>query len=240
MIVVDSAVGSKELAPIIRGLGVPCEVMPLSYGDAAFTGNGPDGEITIGIERKALHDMLSCIEDSRYSAHQRVGMKKMYQVSVLIIEGYWKPREDGLLMESRNGVDWWPCRPGGKPQMYSNLRRYLISIRYSGVSVMFTRNLHHTAYDICEEYHYHQKKWDKHTSLREIQKLNIPQLSGKPSLARKWADCIDGVGVVLGEAADRQFRRKAIKLATAEESDWVACGASPKKALDIVRQIHGI
>ena len=239
MVVVSSAVGSKELAPLIRAVGVPCDVAPLAFGDVAFTGNGPDGEISIGIERKTLHDMLSCIEDSRYASHQRLGMKSMYDVSVLIIEGFWKPREDGVLMESKDSIHYWPCRPHGLTVMYSKLRRYLISIRYTGVSVMITRNMAHTAYDICEEYHYHQKKWDKHTSLKEIQKLAIPQLSGKPSLARKWANDIDGVGVVLGEQADMHFRRKAIRLATSDEEDWIACGAGVGKARSIIRQING-
>jgi hypothetical protein len=165
-------------------------------------------------------------------------MKQMYQVSNLIIEGMWKPREDGFMMESRDGCNWWVCRPSGKPVLYSKLSRYLISVRYTGVAVKFTRDLNHTAYEICEEYHYHQKSWDKHTSLKNIQKLAIPQLTGKPSLARKWAASIDGVGQVLGEEADRQFRQSAIRLATAEEEDWIKCGASVAKARNIVSQIH--
>lgn len=239
MILVDTSTGSKELLPIIRGMGVCCEKVPLSYADACFEGNGPEGTISVGIERKTLHDMLSCIEDARYVSHQRIGMKKMYQVSILIIEGYWKPREDGMLMESKDGCTWWVCRPHGKPVMYSKLRRYLISIRYSGVAVNFTRNLQHTAYDICEEWHYHQKSWNKHTSLKEIQKLAIPQLNNKPSLTRMWAEDLKGCGRVLGESAEHYFR-KPIILATADEEAWVAAGATAKEAMSIVRQIHGL
>lgn len=238
MILVDTSVGSKELMPIIRGMGVMCEKVPLSYADACFEGKGPDGTISVGIERKTLHDMLSCIEDSRYVSHQRIGMQNMYQVSLLIIEGYWRPNEKGFLMESRDGVSWWVCRPRGKPVMYATLRRYLISIRYSGVGVIFTRDMKHTAHDICEEFHYHQKDWDKHTSLRQIQKMAIPQLGGKPSLTLKWANALTGSGIVLSENAERIFKNP-ITLANADELGWLMVGASPTKAKAIVKEIAG-
>lgn len=238
MILVDAATGSKELQPLIRGMGVVCDKVALSYADACFEGNGPNGHISVGVERKTLHDMLNCIDDSRYVSHQRIGMKNMYDVSILIIEGYWKPHENGMLMESRDGQSWWVCRPHGKPVMYSKLRRYLISVRYSGVAVNFTRNIWHTAYDICEEFNYHQKPWNKHTSLKEIQKLAIPQLNAKPSLVHRWANALEGSGIVLNEGAVRRFK-KPIQLANADETEWIEAGASVAKAQSIVRQIHG-
>lgn len=248
MILVDIPKGPKDspqyknqaaLRTYIRSMGVECDSVPLEYGDAVFEGNGPDGTMAIGIERKSLHDMLSCIEDSRYVSHQRIGMKKLYAVNVLIIEGYWRPKENGMLMESRDGCTWWPCKPHGRQVMYGTLRRYLISIRHSGVSVNFTQNLWHTAYDICEEYHYHQKAWDKHTSLMEIHKLAIPQMSGKASLTRQWAAACEGVGVKMSQEAEQLFRRP-IKLATADEAAWLRIpGMGVKKAQQIVKEIHG-
>lgn len=250
MIVCDIPRGGKNtpqyqnqaaLCSLIRGMGVMCEPTPLDAGDACFEGNGPDGTIAVGVERKALHDMLGCIEDAHYAGKQRLGMKKLYQVNFLVVEGLWRSHEDGRLMESKDGCTWWPCKPNGRGVMYSKLRRYLISMTYSGVIVLFTRDLKHTAQDICELWHYHQKAWNKHTSLREIPKAAIPQLNGSPSLARKWADAIDGIGVKMGEDADRLFSRKAIRLATADESDWLKLDRmSVSKAQGIVRQIHGI
>lgn len=239
MIIVDAAVGSKELLPLIRGMGVMCDKAPLQYGDACFVGKGPEGDLAVGVERKTLHDMLSCIEDSRYTAHQRLGMKRLYNVSFLVIEGMWRPREDGQMMESRDGCTWFVCRPHGKPIMYRNLRRYLFSIMYSGVVVLYTRNIYHTAHDICELFHYHSKPWHKHTSLLEIQKLAIPQLTGKPKLVRKWAQDIDGIGSKFGEEAARLFKTP-IRLANSEEKDWLKIpGIGVKTAQEIVKEIYG-
>ena len=147
------------------------------------------------------------------------------------------PRTDGFMMESKDGIKWWLCRPHGMPVKYSKLRRYLISIRYSGMYVIFTRNLWHTAYDICEEYWYHQK--GDHTSLLEVPKLAIPQMNFRPSLTRMWANDINGIGVKLGMDAERLFKKPKI-LANADESEWMRIpGIGAKTALDIVGQING-
>lgn len=247
MILVDIPRGHKtspqyqnqaSLRTLIRTTGIECESTPLEGGDACFEGSGPDGTIAIGVERKALYDMLACIEDAHYAGDQRLKMKKLYTVNFLIVEGLWRSREDGILMESKDGCTWWPCKPNGRTTMYSKLRRYLISMTYSGVVVIFTRDLKHTALDITEIYHYHQKAWAKHTSLREVPKAAIPQLTSKPSLVRKWADAIDGIGTVMGEEAERVFRTP-IRLATADESQWLRLGGlSVKSAQRIVREIN--
>src|ERR1017187_1543587 len=135
MILVDAAVGSKELQPLIQGLGVHCEKLHLEYGDACFDGNGPNGPITIGIERKALHDLLQCIDDGRYAGHQRPGMARLYNKSILVVEGQWKPHDtSGILMEAHNG-SWHPCIYRSKPVMYNKLYRYLLSINLAGVYI---------------------------------------------------------------------------------------------------------
>jgi ERCC4-type nuclease len=241
MILIDSRTGSKELAPYIRRIGVPCELANLEFGDCALEGNGPKGPIAVGIERKTLHDMLHSVDDSRYSAHQRPGMLKMYDKSFLIVEGNWRPHDpDGTLMESHNGGSWGQCRYRSQRVMYSKLRRYLFSVQLSGVPVLYTRDLFHTAYDICECFHYFQKRWESHTSLIEVQKLNIPALDGKPKLVRRWAADLENVGTLLSIEAERQFKTP-ISLAQSSESDWLRIkGIGVKSARNIVKEIWGI
>jgi hypothetical protein len=218
---------------------------PLLFGDVCFEGQGPQGTVIVGIELKRLHDMLTCIDDSRYSAHQRVGMHQMYRVSILNIEGLWRPHDQSdLLMEGKVDKDgklvWFYCRPAGRPVMYSKLRRYLFSVSLSGVIVTYTRDLIHTANDIIHWYWYFQKAWKAHTSLLELQTLNIPALSGKPSLVRRWAYDLDGIGEKHSEAAAKLFK-KPITLATADEIDWVRVpGIGVKTAQSIWREIHGV
>lgn len=237
---------SRELESAIRARGIAVQREPLAFGDACFDGNGPHGPIMIGIELKKLHDMLTCIDDARYSAHQRTGMAQMYKVSILNLQGYWRPHDGSdLLMEGRIDRDgklvWMYCRPAGKTVMYSKLRRYLFSVSLSGVHVTYTRDLTHTAQDIIEWYWYFQKQWKDHTALLEMQKLNIPSLSGKPSLVRRWAADLEGIGVMKSADAERAFK-KPITLATADEVDWITRvpGIGVKTAQSIWREIHGV
>lgn len=243
MILVSSAVGSKELKPIIRSLGVVCDAVPLEFGDAAFEGNGPEGLMSIGVERKRLHDILQCIDDGRYTGHQRIGMNKAYRKSFLIIEGWWKPHsQSGLLMEGfidkRGTLAWAYCRPRGQGVMYSKLYRYLISVQLGGVVVVYSKDIGQTCFDVVEMYHYFQKPWRDHKSLLEMQKLVIPTLETKPSLTRRWAACLPGIGTELSSEAERVFR-KPIALATADETDWLRLeGVGVSTAQKIVREIN--
>jgi ERCC4-type nuclease len=231
----------KLLVEHIKEFGVHAEIGDLEFGDFAFEGRGPLGSIMVGIERKSLHDMLRCIDDARLSGHQLIGMKQMYTVRVVILEGHWKYHNpEGWLMEGFNGgTSWGYCRPGGQRQLYSKLYRYLISLQLGGFLVTYSRDVRHTAYNVCEWFHYWQKKWEQHTSLQEMQKLNLPTLNFKPTLVRKWAADIEGVGVKLSDLAERQFRTP-FRLANADEEEWLKIpGIGVRTAQSIVREIWG-
>lgn len=235
--------GNKDLLVHVRriiGPVIGAQEADLEYGDFAFDGNGPGGAICIGIERKSLHDMLHCIEDSRYSAHQKVGMAQMYQKQYLIVEGYWKANHEGFLLESRDdGNGWFFCKVRSSRILYSKLYRYLLSVSGSGVEVLHSRDLFQTAYNVCETYHYWQKPWASHTSQLQSQVLNIPSLSGKVGLVGMWAADIDGVGVKHRMAAERYFKTP-VELAIAEPEDWRNVGLGAKMAAKVVKQIRGL
>lgn len=220
-------------------MGVDAQPTRLDYADACFEINGPDGPLLVGIERKRLHDMLNCINDGRYSGHQRIGMKDLYGLSVLLVEGHWKPHDpEGILMEGyAGGISWGYARPRGQRVMYSKLYRYLISVSLSGVIVTYSRDPFHTAYNINEWQQWGQKKWDDHTSLMDIHRLAIPSLHRKPSLVQKWASDLDGIGTKMSGLADRQFR-SALDLAQADEQEWLKIpGVGVKTAQSVVREI---
>lgn len=240
MILVDSRKGSVELIPHIKKLGVPVEAAQLMYADAAFEGNGKKGKVIIGVERKTLHDILNCIDDSRYGAHQRPGMARMYGVSILALEGGWKPHTlSGTLLELFRGVAWGDCRYRSQRVMYAKLFRYMLSIGLSGVIITQSWDLEHTAYNIVECYHYFQKRWEDHTSLLEVQKFAIPDMGGKPSLVRRWATQLEDIGVKYSLEAERLFKTP-IKLAQSEESDWLTIkGIGIGTAQKVIREIRG-
>jgi ERCC4-type nuclease len=250
VIIVDPRSGAEStqyqttvdrLVTYIRRLSVPCDKGPLEFADFAFEGNGPQGKIMVGIERKSLHDMLNCIDDSRYSSHQKVGMKGMYSVSVLMVEGCWKPHEpDGWLMEGFDGgKSWGLCKYRSSRTLYTKLYNYLLSIQLSGVLVSYSRDLYQTAFNAVSIYQYFQKDWTSHTSMLETQKLQIPDLRVKPSLTRKWAAEIEYVGVKHSLHAEELFR-SPINLANSEESDWLKLPRmGVKTARKIIREIRG-
>lgn len=240
MIYVDYNKGSIELLPLIIQIGgVKAEKATLPAADFCFEGNGPKGPISVGIERKTLHDMLNCIEDSRYG-EQRRKMNAMYDVSVLMLEGHWRPHEQGFLMEGyNNGTTWGYAKHRSSRTMYNSLYRYLIGVASTGVIITYPRNPWHCAYDVVEWFHFWNKSYNSHRSMREIQKVSIPALNFRPSLLRKWAADLPGVGVELSEAAERKFK-KPITLATADEMDWMGIpGVGVKTAKQIVKEIQG-
>jgi ERCC4-type nuclease len=241
MLLLDRRVGSGELKPYLQKLGLTVEVTTLEFGDACFEGKGPHGSILVGVERKKLHDILHCIDDARYAGHQRIGMQADYQVSVLIVEGLWRPHwPEGWLMEAYRGVNWGQSRPGGRRITYEKLRRYLFSVHLSGVMVLQTTSVEHTARDIHDLYHYFQKRWTDHRSMLETQKLQVPTLTQKPTLVRLWATDIDGVGTVKSQAAAKVFRTP-YDLATSDEQDWMQIeGIGAPTARKIIQQIHGV
>ena len=249
MILVDPRSGAEkgvttvdELCAIINRLGICCEKGKLEFADAAFEGNGPHGKILIGIERKTLHDMLNCIDDARYAAHQKVGMRQMYGQSFLLLEGQWKPYDpDGWLMEGfQGGVSWGLCRYRSQRTLYAKLYRYLLSVSLSGVTVLYSRDLVHTAWNICETYQYFQKKWDDHTALLQTQRLHIPDMNVRPSLVRRWAAELDGIGVKHSIDAARLFKTP-LALANSDEIGWLRLkGIGVATAQKLYRQIRGL
>jgi ERCC4-type nuclease len=213
---------NQDLLQHFHRMNIPAEMTRLEYADAAFEINGPEGPMLVGIERKRLHDILACVQDGRYSGHQRIGMKDMYGISVLMIEGHWKPHDpEGYLMEGYSGgISWGYCRPGGQRVLYSKLYRYLVSVGLSGVIVSYSRDPFHTAFNINEWRQWGQKSWDAHTSMMDIHKVAIPSLNRKPTLVQKWANDLEGIGVKTSALATRQFR-SALELANADESEWL-------------------
>lgn len=241
MILIDPRVGSKELLVYIQRMGHKAELSTLEYGDACFEANGPSGRMMVGVERKKMGDMLNCIDDARYAGHQRPGMLAMYDKNILMVEGVWKPdMVTGYLMECVSSLAWRPYRYRAQMVRYHKLFRYLLTIQIAGTIVVTTRDVEQTAYNICECYSYFQKKWDDHTSLLEVHKLNIPEMRGRPSLVRLWASSLMGIGVKHSMEAEKVFKN-AFDLARSDERDWLRIeGVGVNTAQKVIRQIHGI
>lgn len=230
----------QEIILTLNRLGVDSQQSDLLHGDAAFEGKGPDGDILIGVERKTLHDLLNCICDGRLN-EQRIGMKHMYALSFLMVEGHWKPHDgNGALMEGFNGgVSWGYCKHRAH-MPYESVYNYLASMALAGMIVTYSRDLFHTCYNIRCLFRYFQKRWDDHLAGRELHKVAIPTMNARAPLVLKWATDLTDIGIKTGDLAARRFKN-GYNLARADEEEWLTIpGVGVKTAQQIVREIHGI
>lgn len=240
MIYVDRRVGSKEVLPILLRLQQKAELGDLPFGDFAFDGNGPHGSMCIGVERKTLHDMLHCIDDGRFAGFQLPGMRQLYNKSYLILEGAWRNDEQGYLMEGFKGGSWGYCKYRSSSVRYEKLFRYLLSVQLGGVTVIHSRDIEQTAFNLIEIYCYFQKAWKDHRSLQTLQEISLPTIGDKPSVTREWAARLEGIGQVHSLAAEKLFRTP-IALAKSSEIDWMRIpGIGIKTAKSVIRQIWGL
>lgn len=88
MIFVDYRMGSAELVPALRRLGLDVEETTLTAGDVAFVGRGEGGkEVNVGIEFKKVGELVQSIRTERLQGFQLFRMREEYDFSYLLVEG---------------------------------------------------------------------------------------------------------------------------------------------------------
>lgn len=145
MIFVDNRVGSKELARLLPN---SIEVM-LEFGDVYFDGNGPEGVLSIGIERKKINDLVNSIATGRLSGYQIPGLQNCYNKIYLIVEGKWSS------IKSRRFT-------------YESIWSYLMDLESIGITVRYTKNINETVQQIERMHHWWSKPWDAHKGLKQV------------------------------------------------------------------------
>jgi len=158
MLIVDSRVGSKELAPKITGASLG----QLEFADVAFMGMIGNRPVQIGIELKKLPDLISCIRNGRFAGHQLPGMRRDYDFIYLIVQGIHKRGGDGLLETPRRGG--WRAYAHGGPMSWAALQSWYTTMEAKGlVRIRFTRNQSETIRVIRSLYTWWTlKKWEDH------------------------------------------------------------------------------
>lgn len=194
--------------------------------DFQFAGNGPEGAILAGVERKEISDLLSSMRSNRLAGSQIGKMIRTYDVSYLIVEGLWRRGRDGGVLETPYGREWAEVR--GRIT-YSEMTRFLASLReQGGVRVWRTMNPTETAAYLVEEFSWWQKQWkDHHTS----QTIYVPELQlgaqghkphafrRAPSLTELWAHALPRVDSRAAELAGHFSSPK--ELANADVNRWL-------------------
>ena len=222
MICVDNRAGSKELADLI-----PDSILvELPFGDVSFEGNGPDGKVEIGIERKRIGDLVNSIATGRLSGHQIPGMLQVYYRSYLVVEGVW--RESVM-------------NRGGRGFSVAGIIAYLSTMEViAGIIIKKTKDISETADLIQILHNWWGKKWKDHKSHLAIYKP--PPIAawlslGQPSLIRRIASELPHIGLRRSIEVEKRFR-SVKELMEAKEEEWTEIeGVGGVTAREIIKAI---
>lgn len=232
LLYIDPREGSE---PFLKEFEGESEEMTLDGGDIAFWGRGPeDTPWFIGIEYKKVDDMVKCIQSGRFSGEQWPKMRKLFDLSFLLIEGNYQP-------------DFWGQHLHGSPRLfipfkgqngirfglnYQSFDNYLTSVAMISALqgkpciVKPSRNKKETLEIIKDLYRLYQKPFEDHQSLGspnlskvhnvsyEIEILRVePDDPGYPEFTlRRALFQIKGIGWDLAGAFAKYYKNMEIAM----------------------------
>jgi ERCC4-type nuclease len=227
-------------------MSVDAEVAGQIDADFQWTGNGPDGEVLVGIERKAVPDLLQSMRDRRLAGVQIGRMLQTYDICSLVVEGIWRRQRDTGLVEMPNGIGWHAAR--GRFH-YREVCGFLASLHNLGaVHVWRTNDEEETCAWLASEYLWWQKPWTEHRSHMSVyapppeRKSNgtrARMFRPETTLLERWLAClphVDSRAIELAECFS-----SARDMADADVDRWMTVGhrIGKKTAQQIVEAIGG-
>lgn len=222
MILVDSRIGSAEYLKPLQEF-VSARETVLNSGDFCWSGSGPDGDITIGMELKKLGDAITSMRSGRY-ADQVERMKEDYQICYLMVQGSYAPDEKGTLCVPTRG-GWQPLNLSARGQRrranytYSELDKFLASVEVvERIVVRKSCNKADTVAQIVDLYNYWQKPWNQHDSTKAI-KFQTGIVTKRASLCRMVAAQLPGIGWDIAAHVERHFGTVA-RMVSADIEEW--------------------
>lgn len=213
-------VGSKEFVEPLRRLGIDARLATLDSADFAFEGNGPDGAVQVGVERKALSDLVTSLRDGRLcglptqegKGGQLHRLKAAYDVCWLLIEGHWTTGPGGRL-QVRGRTKTRPL-PGSFTE--DSLTKQLLSIQVKGgLYLQHTSGISQSAAWLASLHRWWtDKTWDQHQSLNV---LHTRQRGIMPiSTFREMVMPLPGVGLAGSKALEEYFGGSLSRLLAAD------------------------
>lgn len=235
IIYVDSRVGSKELADLLRRHRVTVELATLHSADFAFscghTKTNPfcegDRGCKIGVERKTLGDLCSSLLKGRL-AQQIPNLLDDYTMSWIVVEGTWRPGQDDSIEVPRRG-GWVQAR--GVTLTYSQLSSWLVRYDVFGGGRLCrwrTGGDGETAAFVVSLYRWWQKEWDRHQTgngTATMEKMQAPQraLMWRPTNLHKVALSLPEIGLKGAKKVGRYFG-SIEEMIGASEEEWRKAG----------------
>ena len=226
MILVDYRTGSVEFAPLLSSHQSVCK---LEFGDFAWSGHGPEGQASIGVELKRLPDFLKSMTSGRLSGHQLIGMLEQYDFVYILIEGSWRPNSNTGLLEVPKGKTWVPASQGSHRFMARDFYNYINTLQViCGVIVVTTYNKQETAKWLDSCYRWWNKKWEAHKSHLQFHAPVNPSKRPRyvrltrPNLTTLIANQIPGIGVDRAKKLGKVFATpRGLFEASEEELEWI-------------------
>jgi ERCC4-type nuclease len=220
-LMLDDRTGSIELQPYLAAHHLPVQVCRLQYGDLAFPGNGPNGPLLVGIERKRLTDLIDSKRSGRLAGHQLPGLLRDYEVVYLVIEGIWRiGRDSGAIEVPRHG-GWQPLALGRKGFSCAELEGFLCGLENRcNIKIRKTSNEHDTAQLVHSLWTWWGSSWDNHKSLDVTYTPPPPVVQlVKPGIVHRVAAEIEGFGWDKAKAVAGEFRTVR-EMVDADEKRW--------------------
>ncbi len=221
-LLVDDREGSKQLAPLLDGMGLSVEVTRLEFGDVAFVGRGMRGvPLTIGLEHKRVSDLVQSLSNDRLAGHQLPGMLQTYDRCYLVIEGDWERDTSGRVVVAKKKGGKGPLQ-GAPPAIELLKRLHTLSTR-GGLTIWNAKDQRGSLDYIYSLYRF----WtdvdlDRHRSHIAVAADIDVSLLSPTSRFRKKIRGIEGVGVALGLALEKACNgslRRLVAMTVAQLAD---------------------
>lgn len=238
MIFVDDRQGSRELADLVTD-GI---LTRLEFGDAMFMGNGPEGNVDIGVERKTIGDLINSVTTGRLSGHQLPGLLSSYYKVYLMVEGVWRGNRNTDALEVKRNKGWRELERGRRRFRASDVWMYLTTLEVmTGVETRITYDMAHTCQIIEYLSKWWGKEWESHKGHLQMHKGGPPTAlvrPGKPSLIRRMAAELPLIGWGRSLEVEKRFG-SVEEMVMAGEEDWMEIeGIGKTTARQVVKAIR--
>jgi len=217
---VDDRVGSKDLYPALKKHGA--RMVRLESADVMFTGRGPeDVPVAVGVERKRITDLIDSMETGRLVDHQIPLMLDNHEFNYVLIEGLWRSQPKTGELEYLSAGKWKTMHFRKRKFLAKSVHNFLntLSLR-TGVFLVSTPSKAETIQWLLAVYDWwNVKAWDQHRSHLKILDRTGLCFSGRPSVVRRMANCLPGIGDDKAIKVAQKFRTP-YEMATASIEDW--------------------
>lgn len=241
MIIIDPRQGSGELFPLFpegtASLG------HLDFADFMFVGNGQDGPVSVGVERKTIDDLVNSMVSGRLGAHQLPGLQSNYNHVMVLVEGVWRFNGLGQL-EKRRGDIWLQMRRGSRSFTSNEIVGFLNTIQViAGVQLVRSSSPRETVMYLLSLEHWWNKEWNRHRSHFMLHRGRKSSNSAvdlhPPTLVRKVAAELPLIGWEKSRAVADHFNSVA-DMIMATEQEWKKVpGIGKTIARQVVKEVWG-